>query len=235
MEAGMSSTGIAKERSTLQAPNYRSLRLVLAGAAILLCLFGSFASLRATIKILTQQQPSTGIDAFFDYPAWGVLHFLPGLLFMTLVPLQLWPRLRNRHRVYHRWSGRILVATGVVLGLSGVTFPFLMPERPFSERVAMTTFFAFFLFFLLKAFAAARRRDFARHREWMIRWFAAGLAITTQRVLLPVFAVAIGVNDMRGFWEIFVTAAWLASVIQILIAEWWVSTTRRAELGVKAA
>jgi len=231
----MSSTGIANASTKIEAPNYRPVRLVLAGAAVLLCLFGSLVSLRATIKILTQQQASTGIEAFFDYPAWGVLHFLPGLLFMTLVPLQLWPAFRNRHRVFHRRSGRMLVATGVVLGVSGVAFPFLMAERPFSERVAMTTFFAFFLFFLLKAFAAVRRRDFARHREWMIRWFAVGLAITTQRVLLPVFIVAIGVNDMRGFWEIFVTAAWLASVIQVLIAEWWVSTTRRSELGAKAA
>jgi uncharacterized membrane protein len=235
MEAGMSSTGIAEATTKIEAPNYRPLRLVLAGAAVLLCLFGSFVSLRATIKILTLQQSSTAIEAIFDYPVWGVLHFLPGLLFMTLVPLQLWPAFRNRHRVFHRRSGRMLVVAGVVLGVSGVTFPFRMPERPFSERVAMTTFFAFFLFFLFKAFAAARRRDFPRHREWMIRWFAVGLAITTQRVLLPVFILAIGVNDMRGFWEIFVTAAWLASVIQVLIAEWWLSTTRRAEIGTKAA
>ena len=230
----MSSTGIADATTRIEAPNYRLLRLVLVGAAVLLCLFGSFVSLRATIKILTQQQ-SSGFEAVFNYPVWGVLHFLPGLLFMTLVPLQLWPAFRNRHRVFHRRSGRMLVAAGVVLGVSGVTFPFRMPERPFSERVAMTTFFAFFLFFLFKAFAAVRRRDFARHREWMIRWFAVGLAITAQRVLATVFFLTIGVKDMRGFWEIFVTAAWLASVIQVLIAEWWISTTRRAELGTKAA
>ena len=74
-----------------------------------------------------------------------------------------------------------------------------------------------------------------RHREWMIRWFAVGLSIMTQRILLTVFIVTIGITDERSFWEVFVTAAWLATAIQVLIAEWWISTTRRAEIGMKAA
>ena len=65
-----------------------------------------------------------------------------------------------------------------------------------------------------------------RHREWMIRWFAVGLAIMVQRVLLTVFIVAVGMTDMRSFWEVFVSAAWLASAIQVMIAEWWIHTSR---------
>jgi hypothetical protein len=69
----------------------------------------------------------------------------------------------------------------------------------------------------------------------MIRWFAIGLGITTQRVLLPIFIVTVGVTDARSFWEIFVTATWLAAAIQVLVAEWWVTTTRRSGLEVKSA
>jgi Predicted membrane protein (DUF2306) len=231
----MSSTGIANARSTPVVSNHRFLRRVVIGTALLLCVLGVFVSVTAIIRLFTRPVPPSEIDAIFVYPVWGIAHFLPGLLFMTLVPLQLWPNFRNRHRVLHRWSGRLLVATGLILGLSGVSFPYAMSGRPFSERVAMTTFFAYFLFCLIKAFAAARRRDFVHHREWMIRWFSVGLAIMTQRVLLPVFYVAAGVSDARSFWEVFVTAAWLASVIQVLMAEWWITTTRRANLDVKVA
>lgn len=231
----MSSTGIASAKPTAPVSNHRLLRRVLVGAALLFCALGVFISLAAAVRLVTRPVPPSEIDAAFVYPTWGIAHFLPGLMFMTLVPLQLWPAFRNRHRVFHRWTGRVLVATGIILGLSGVTFPFVLSGRPFSERVAMSTFFSYFLFCLIKAFTAARRRDFVRHREWMIRWFAVGMAIMTQRALLPVFIVAVGITDMRSFWEIFVSAAWLASVIQVLIAEWWINTTRRTDLGVKPA
>jgi len=223
------------QQPTLQSSTYRLPHRVFSAIAILLCLFGASESIRAIVRVLMRREPSVGIDALFDYPFWGVAHFLPGLLFMTLVPLQLWPRIRNRHRVFHRWSGRLLVAAGAFLGVSGAAFPFFMPDRVFSERLVISAFFLLFLFYLSKAFGAARRKDFARHREWMIRWFAVGLAITTQRILLPVFIVAVGVTDAHSFWDIFVTATWLSTAIQVLIAEWWLSTTRRPEPAAKAA
>jgi len=226
-------TGVADARPTPQVSKYRLSHRVLAGAAILLCLFGAVESIRAIGRLLIRNESSAGFDALLQYPLWGVAHFLPGLMFMLLVPVQLWAGFRTRHRVVHRWSGRVLVAVGIFLGLSGVAFPFFMPERVFSERVVMSAFFLLFLFFLSKAFIAARRRDFARHREWMIRWFAIGLGVTTQRVLLPIFIAVVGVTDVRSFWEIFVTATWLAAAIQVLIAEWWLHTTRQPGLEVK--
>jgi len=226
----MSSAGAANARIAPQVSNYRLPHRIVSAAAILLCLLGVYVSIAALTRILLPHEPLSGIDSLFEYPPWGAAHFLPGLLFMTLVPTQLWPGFRNRHRVFHRWCGRMIVAAGVPLGVTGVAFPFFMRERVFSERVVMSTFFVAFLVFLSKAFIAARRRDFVRHREWMIRWFAIGLGVTTQRVLLPVFIVTVGITDARSFWEIFVSATWLSAVIQVLIAEWWISTTRRTVL-----
>jgi uncharacterized membrane protein len=145
------------------------------------------------------------------------------MLFMSLAPFQRWPSFRNRHRTLHRWSGRVVVASAVFLGFSGVAFVFFMPARPLAERVFMLTFFVAFLFFLFKAFSAARRREFVRHRAWMIRMFSSGLAITTQRLLLPVFIVFAGINGVDEFWDHFVTAAWLAWVVQLALAEWWIA------------
>jgi hypothetical protein len=197
----------------------------LAGLAIVLCAYGLYESVDAVLGVF--RAPAEGpIDRLFDYPTWSLMHFVPGVLFMALTPFQLWPAFRNRHRLLHRWSGRLLVVSGLFLGLSGVAFVVLMPERPLTERVFMLAFFGAFVFFLLKAFVAARRRDFASHRVWMIRMFITGLTITTQRLLTGALIAFAGVNGVDEFWDHFVTAGWLAWVIQIAVAEWWIG--RRA-------
>jgi hypothetical protein len=193
---------------------------VLIGAVMLLCAYGAFASAAAALRVFGT--PSGPFAALFTYPRWGLAHFVPGLLFMTLTPFQLWPAFRNRHRTLHRWSGRVVAACGLFLGVSGVSFIFLMPGRPFAEQVFMLTFFTAFLFFLVKALSAAWRRDFARHRVWMIRMFATGLTITSQRVLLLVLLLTRGVSSTDQFWAHFVTAAWLAWAIHLCAAEWWI-------------
>jgi hypothetical protein len=197
----------------------------LAGIAVVLCVFGLYESVDAALGVFRAPGQSP-LDRLFDYPMWSLAHFVPGVLFMSLAPFQLWSSFRNRHRTLHRWSGRLLVVSGVFLGFSGVAFVFLMPERPLTERVFMLTFFAAFLFFLLKAFVAARRRDFASHRVWMIRMFVTGLTITTQRLLTGVLIGFAGVNSVDQFWDHFVTAGWLAWVMSIAVAEWWIG--RRA-------
>jgi hypothetical protein len=57
----------------------------------------------------------------------------------------------------------------------------------------------------------------------MIRMFSTGLTITTQRLLLPLFFAVAGVGGVDEFWDHFVSAAWLAWIIQLALAEWWVA------------
>jgi uncharacterized membrane protein len=200
--------------------NSRGVAKISIGAAVLLCAYGAFASGRAAMGVF--DTPDGPFAALFDYPRWALAHFVPGLLFMTLTPLQLWPAFRNRHRALHRWSGRVVAACGLFLGVSGVSFIFLMPARPVSERLFMLAFFTGFLFFLVKAVAAARQRDFARHRVWMVRMFVTGLTITSQRILLLALVLTLGVSDTDQFWNHFVTAGWAAWAIHLAAAEWWI-------------
>src|SRR5688572_12573438 len=193
--------------------------------ALVLFAFGAYEAFDASLALF--RPPADGpLAELFVYPGWSIAHFVPGVLFMTLVPLQLWARFRNRHRAVHRWCGRLLVASGVLLGVTGTVLPLTMPERPAFERFFMTTFAVVFLTFLAKGVGAARRRDFARHREWMIRMFATGLTITTQRLLLPLFIVVGGISSVDQFWIYFVSAGWVGWAIQVAVAEWWIRRTR---------
>lgn len=195
---------------------------ILTVTAVILCAYGALASASAAIRVFAT--PSGPFAGIFNYPRWGLAHFVPGLLFMTLAPLQLWPAFRNRHRALHRRCGRVMAACALFLGVSGVSFIFLMPARPLAERIFMLTFFTAFLFFLAKALAAARRRDFAGHRVWMIRMFVTGLTITSQRILMLAFLLTRGAGSTDQFWNQFVAAAWLAWAIHLAAAEWWIQS-----------
>jgi len=64
-------------------------------------------------------------------------HRFGGFLFMALVPLQFMPRLRARHITFHRWSGRVLVAVGVIFGVSALVMAGRFPYAATREIIPM--------------------------------------------------------------------------------------------------
>ena len=55
-----------------------------------------------------------------------LLHIVRSLLFVLLVPLQFVSSLPSRHLQFHRWTGRLILVLGVVLGVSAL----LLSVRP---------------------------------------------------------------------------------------------------------
>ena len=64
--------------------------------------------------------PTAALDALFAAKA-GLTrgHVIAGLVLATLIPVQLSARVRSRFPRVHRWLGRTLMVTGIVVGLSG--------------------------------------------------------------------------------------------------------------------
>ncbi|MFD7660991.1 DUF2306 domain-containing protein, partial [Actinosynnema sp. NPDC059797] len=77
--------------------------------------------------------------------------------------------------------------------------------------------------FLVLGFAAARRRDFARHRDWAIRGYAVGLGAGTQVLTLASWSAFAGAPD-RLTEALLVLAGWL---INLLVAERTIRRSRR--------
>src|SRR5437899_5304234 len=73
----------------------------------------------------------------------------------------------------------------------------------------------------------ALRREFAQHREWMIRGYAIGLAVATIR---PIMATFFAAALLRGYTpepkEFFGTAFWIGFTLQMIAAEMWINHTR---------
>ena len=173
------------------------------------------------------------------YPGWVALHFACAALFCLIAPLQLWPALRRRRPGVHRALGRTGVAIGAVMAVSGVVMAYASPDRPVSEAIFMTVFFIAYAAFLGLGLRAALARDIGAHREWMVRMTATALTPVTQRVIFPGLAAGIGVDGSETFWQIFISAAWIAWLLNLGVAEVWLRSAqaaqRRPQLGNSAA
>src|SRR5882757_775546 len=75
---------------------------------------------------------------------------------------------RERHLAWHRWSGRLLVILGFVVGTSALAMSYTMAIGGANETAATTLFALLFLIFLTLGFWNIRQHRIARHREWMI-------------------------------------------------------------------
>jgi predicted membrane protein DUF2306 len=156
-----------------------------------------------------------------------LLHVVPGGLFLILAPLQFSSRIRSRYLPFHRWSGRFLMLTSVVATLAGLYFGLRMPYGGLGEVTAIAFFGLLFVFSVVRAFIAIRRRQVAIHREWMIRAFAIAIGISMVRVVAAVLDIALTPAGLR-LPDLFALSLWLGWGIALAAGELWIRYTRPA-------
>jgi hypothetical protein len=103
-----------------------------------------------------------------------------------------------------------------------------------TESAATTLFGALFLFALVRAFVLIRRGEKALHREWMIRAFAIGLAVSTIRPIVGVFFATRSLTGLTPH-EFFGVAFWIGFMAQATAAEAWIHYTRRPKTALAGA
>jgi len=164
---------------------------------------------------------------YIDHPVLPVLHLAPGILFLLLGPLQFISAYRQRWPGLHRFSGRIIILSGILVGISAiamsVNFPAALSDM---ARAGNVTFGFAIIITLTIALAAILRRDVKRHRAWMIRSYVLGLTAATMRLfVLPLFF-------MLGEEAIVTYAAyiiWINFLFNILVAELILIRERRQQ------
>jgi len=217
----------------------RGITKILWVAVILLALIGvAVATRRATVLVKpgamnAAKNPAAGLDEHFaKEKTLTLLHVLPGMIFMILGPLQFIKGLRAKHPEVHRWSGRIFLTASAVIGVTGLTMAARGTIGGADERAAIFLFGGFFLIALGKALRHAMKKEFAKHREWMIRGYAVGLAVATIRpIMAGFFAVAVISGETPQPQNFFGTAFWIGFVAQSILAEIWIRWTRRGAAG----
>jgi uncharacterized membrane protein len=163
---------------------------------------------------------------FLGFPTIVALHVVLGALYLVFAPFQFVKRIRSRHLGYHRRMGRVLVAVGLVVGVTALFIGLVIPFSGWAERVLIGLFGSLFLFALGKGFVHIRAGRVALHREWMIRAFAIALAIATQRVVFIPSLFVVG-DPTDGQIVTLSLAAWSAAlVVHSSLAEVWIRLTR---------
>jgi len=176
---------------------------------------------------MTQNPPPT--DAFdvryVQHPWVALLHMVPGLLFLTLAPLQFVAWIRQRRIDLHRGLGRMLAICAAISGLFALVVNFRFPAFGGISTQAATVFFgSVFLFSLTKAIRHIRRKEVRLHREWMIRTFALAMGVASIRVFIGLFTAL----SELGLEEVFGASFWLGFGVNLLVAEVWINHTRIA-------
>jgi hypothetical protein len=190
----------------------------------------SLALILVTIGLLAAGRRTATDGGFAWHKALTLAHILPASLFMALMPLQFVRRIRERHIGWqhigwHRWSGGLLVALGLVAGISALALSYTSIGGV-NETAATTWFAVLFPIFLGFGFWNIRNLRIAQHREWMIRAFGVALGIATTR---PIFRAFFPAGRLSPH-EFFGTAFWLGFSLTLLGAEVWIHTSRTYSL-----
>lgn len=187
----------------------------------LLWLLGSILVLSAVARLASMAfgAPTSNPEdfatqsAFYVEQGWSpLMHLVAGLVFALVGPLQFSTALRQRAPKIHRMMGYAFVVSTTFIGVSGLWMNVFFP--PVGGALKLSANWVFGVALLLSVALAMRSifaRDVQRHRAWMIRTFAIGMGVATQRwILLPIF-VALGEFDDTligvGVW-----GGWLLNV-----------------------
>ena len=179
-------------------------------------------------SLLTGVMPTDPANAHYVKHALLIsLHIIPGLLFLLLGPLQFVAAIRARWHKIHRISGRVFIASGFMMAVSAIAINIMFP--PFGglfKSIAVYVFSVAQIVTLTVALRAILRRDITRHRAWMIRAFAIGLAISTMRIFfIPAYLLYGVPSDFTvGL------GMWIGFLVNIAVAEFilWRERVKRS-------
>ena len=167
---------------------------------------------------------------FASFPLPLVVHILGATTYALVGILQFVPRFRGRHLAWHRRAGRVLAVAGLLVAMSAVWMTLFYQAQPGTGDLLYLlrlVFASAMAACLVLGFTAARSRDIAAHRAWMIRAYAIGLAAGTQAFTEGIGGAIFGTGVLAA--DLAKGAGW---VINLAVAEWALSrpTRRRPAL-----
>lgn len=159
---------------------------------------------------------------------WLIVHFSGAACTLFLGPLQFWTYFRNRFRHWHRLAGKFYIGGSIT---SALMVFYLLSNYPLPGAVLSLGLLAvIWLFTTVSAFWFALKKNFASHRQFMIRSYVCGLAFIFIRVL-PEINNLTGLFDFMQDEEMRSTVyEWLCWVYPLLVVEfilvWWPSISK---------
>jgi hypothetical protein len=157
-----------------------------------------------------------------EYPGLEIIHRLLGAAMLVAGMILFSEQLRRGRPGVHRWTGRLFIASGLLVSLTGLAMGIFFPFAGGIETAIVFLIALAEIFMLARAYFYARRRRFKLHREWAIRAVALPFFVAVQR---PIHALLVATLGWEAR-EAFVIAAFASVMLVLCSAEWWVNATR---------
>ncbi|HEU4603120.1 MAG TPA: DUF2306 domain-containing protein [Steroidobacteraceae bacterium] len=173
--------------------------------------------------------PPNLMASFLARP-WGIYpHAFFGSIPLLIGPWQFRRNVLAKHRATHRKLGQIYVIACLLVGLAGFYMSFYagtnwIPKAGFA-CLAVTLIVCTY-----NAYAKARARRFAEHREWMILSYACILAAVTLRIELPLLIIFTHEPDLS-----YGIVAWACWVPNLAVAAIFLRRTRERSFAALSA
>ena len=193
---------------------------------IILCTIATAAVLRRTFVLLsppaTPRTPDlAAMDTVFTaHRTITLLHILPALCLVLLLPFWFSPGIRQHHTIAHYRITQILFALGAFTALTAM----VMNTHPIGGTIEVTAVLVFdtlFAISLARSYIFWLRGNISQHRAWMTRAFAVLLGIATTRPVMGIFFATSRLTHLQphqffgiAFWIGF-TITWIAGEIYI--------------------
>jgi hypothetical protein len=151
---------------------------------------------------------------FWPAKWWLVAHIGGGSLALLLGPFQFSGWLRRRYVKAHRWMGRLYLV-GVLVGSVGAVYMGLWVAEIRAFGVALLYLAFAWVVTSGMAYVAVMRRQFAAHREWMIRSYVVTFAFVVFRLLSD----DLNVYSSLGLPAQLAMQVWTAWAVPLLVTE----------------
>jgi hypothetical protein len=147
--------------------------------------------------------------------------------------VQLWPWLRRKFPVAHRWTGRAYFFLGVFPS-SVLAIPVIaMAPMGISNQAGLLVLDVLWMISAVAGYRTARQRKFADHRKWMIRNYGLTFASIASRFWIPILGVALvpemgGVpyqgdpNGIAAMHDVASGSVWLGLMVTMVVVEWYI-------------
>lgn len=221
----------AVERDGRRHPGVRFLGLPLPAWLVALSVIPLLGGAARLLQLAGGGTPTPADLRFAQAPLPVTLHIVAATLYSLIGAFQFDLGLRVRRPRLHRILGRVAVASGAVLAVSGLWMAVaseipagLQGELLLGVRMAVAAGMAASLVLGITAIRAGRVR---RHQAWMARAYALALGAATQALLLGPPTIAFG--DITGpARDLAMTAAWLLNlaIVERVLATSGSSRTR---------
>lgn len=194
--------------------------------ATYLILFYGGSAARGDLHLWKEKLTHGYVPGDFIGNAAVAAHLLLAVIIMVAGPLQLVPQIRAHFPAFHRWSGRIYLASIVATSVAGLYMLLVHGTVGGAVLIIAQSLDALLIIvFAGLALRAALQRDFKTHRRWALRLFMVVSAVWFFRIGLMLWLVIhqapVGF-DPNSFTGPFVTfIAFAQYLLPLLILEWY--------------